>query len=79
MHLTLLLGAFKIIYWVSAVKILFLHILLFVVFSRSLFIGRSRERCNEKWHYVIQLVFTFFNVFFKVKHLFLLSLHLVDN
>ena len=39
----------------------------------------SRWRCNEAWHYVIQLVDKLCNVCFKLKHLFLLSLHLVDN
>ena len=36
--------------------ILFLLILLFVSFSPIPFNGRSRERCHEAWHYVIQLV-----------------------
>ena len=73
----LLLGAFKIGYFSS--KFLFLLILLFVVFSCSLFEERSRERCNEEWHYVIQWVVRFCNDFFKLKHLFLLPLHVVDN
>ena len=60
-------------------KILFLVILLLVFFSRSLLNGRSLERCNEAWHSVIQLVVGFCNNFLKLKHLLLLSLHLVDN
>ena len=42
----------------------FLLILLFIVFSRGIYIGRSRERCNEAWHYVIQLAVRFCNNFF---------------
>ena len=48
-------------------------------FSPSLFDVRSRWRCNESWHYVIQLVDRLCNDCFKLKHLLLLSLHLVDN
>ena len=76
----LLLGAFKIRYLVFDVKILFLLILLFVlILCRSLFNVRSRLRCNEAWHYVVQLVDRLCNDCFKLKHLFSLSLHLVDN
>ena len=74
----LLLGAFKFRYLVFAVKFLFLLILLFV-FSLSFFNYRSRERCNEVWHHEIQLVVRFVIFFFKLRHLFLLSLHLIDN
>ena len=54
----------------------------FVVFyflSLSLFDVRSRWRCNESWHYVIHLLDRLCNDCLKLKHLFLLSLHLVDN
>ena len=44
--LTMLQGVFNIKYWVFAVKILFLLILLFVFFSCSLFNGKTRERTN---------------------------------
>ena len=61
-------------------KFLFVLILFFFCFlSLSLFNVRSSWRCNEAWHYVIQLVDKFCNVCFKLKHLFLLSPHLVDN
>ena len=59
-------------------KFLFVLILLFVFLSLSLFDIRSRWRCNESWHYVIQLVDRLCYDCFKLKHLFLLSLHLVD-
>ena len=59
-------------------KFLFLLILLFVVFSRSLFSGRFRELCDEAWHYLFQIVVRFCH-FFLLKYLFLLSLHFVDN
>ena len=52
----------------------------FVVFSPfSLFDVRSRWRRNESWHYVNQLVDRLCNDCFKLNHLFLLSLHLLDN
>ena len=44
---------------------------LFIFSSRSLIKGKSLERSNEAWHYVIQLVWVC-NDFFKLKHLFLL-------
>ena len=47
--------------------------------SLSLFNVKSRLRCNEAWYYVFQLVDKLCNDCFKLKHLFLLSLHLVDN
>ena len=46
--------------------------------SLSLIDVRSRWRCNESWHYVIQLVDRLCNDCLKLKHLFL-SLHLVDS
>ena len=76
--LTLLLCAFKFRYSVFAVKFLFLLFFL-VSLSRSLFKIRSHWRCNKAWHYVIQLVDRLCNDCFKLKHLFLLILHLVDN
>ena len=57
----------------------FLLLLLFVILSRSLFNVRSCGRCNDAWHYVIRLEDRLCNDFFKLKHLYLLSLHLVDN
>ena len=50
-----------------------------LIFSRSLFNGRSRECFNEAWYYLIQLVVRFCNNFSKLRHLFLLHLHFVDN
>ena len=47
--------------------------------SRNFFNVRSRWRCNDPWHYVIQLVDRLCNDCFKLKHLFFLSLHLIDN
>ena len=38
--------------------------------SRSTFNDRSHERCNEAWHYVIQLVVWVSNDFFELKHVF---------
>ena len=77
--LTLLLGAFIFPFSVFAVKFLFLPNFLFVFPSRGLFNGSSRWRCNEAWHYVIQLVVRLCNDCFKLKYLFLLYRHLVDN
>ena len=51
----------------------------YVFSSRSLYNVRYRDCCNEAWNYAIQLVVRFCNEFFKLKLLFLLSLHLVDN
>ena len=62
-----------------AEKFLFLLIVLVVFLSRSLFKVRSHRRCNKAWHYVIQLVDRLCNECFKLKHLSLLFLHLVDN
>ena len=57
----------------------FLFLLIFLIFlSRSLFKVRSHWRCNKAWHYVIKLVDSLCNNFFKLKHL-LFFLHLVDN
>ena len=47
-------------------KFLFL-LILFVFSSRSLHNERSRDHCNEAWHYVIQLVFRLCNDFLKLK------------
>ena len=41
-------------------------------FSRSLIKDRSRERSNEAWHYVIQLLIWVCSDFFKLKILFLI-------
>ena len=76
--MTLLLGALKFRYGVSALKFLFMLIFLFF-FSRSLFIARSFECYIEAWYYINQLKVRLCNEFFKLKHLFLLSLHLVDK
>ena len=54
-----------------AEKILF-KLILVLVFSLSLFIGRSCERFNEPWYFAIQLVVRFGNDFLKLKHLFLI-------
>ena len=51
--LALLLDAFKFRNLVFAVKLLFLLLLLFV-FLVVFFNERSRQHCNEAWHYVIQ-------------------------
>ena len=50
-----------------------------IFLSLSLFNVSSCWCCNEAWYYVIQLVDRLCNNFFKLKHLFLLSLHSVDN
>ena len=53
-------------------KVLFLLILLFVFFPRSLFNGISRERCNEAFYNLIQVLVLFCNDFLKLKHLILI-------
>ena len=60
-------------------KFLLVLILLFVFLSPRLFDVRSRWHCNDPWHHKIQLVDRLCNDCLKLKHLFLLSLHLVDN
>ena len=50
----------------SLIFFLFLLILLFVFFPRTLSNGRSFERCNDAWYYVIQLVIPLCNNFFLI-------------
>ena len=72
--LTMILCAFKFRLSVFAVKFfVFANFVVCFFLSCSLFYVRIHWRCNESWHYVIQLLGSLCNDCFKLKHLFLLS------